>query len=77
MGLQLPLDQFSFDLGSLPAIGVAFGPEIEDDPASWQFDLRCPTPRHRLAVAIRRRPDEPDLALHLVPTMPLGTPPGG
>jgi 4'-phosphopantetheinyl transferase len=76
LGLQLPLDQFAFRIGTAPpTVGIAFGPEIEDDPASWQFELRRLTPRHRLAVAIRRRPPEPDLPLRLLPTVPLGTPP--
>jgi 4'-phosphopantetheinyl transferase len=76
LGLQLPLDQFSFHLAaahqtSAPPITISFGPEIADDPATWQFSLRILTPRHRLAVAIRRAPAEPDLAIRLVPVVPL------
>jgi 4'-phosphopantetheinyl transferase len=95
LGLQLPLDQFSFHLGpvhvgsaalgsaelgpverSQPSrIAISFGPQIADDPASWQFDLRDLTPRHRLAIAIRRAPDEPDLAIRFLPVVPLSSPP--
>jgi 4'-phosphopantetheinyl transferase len=80
LGLQLPLDQFSFHLGASevrPAqpIWISFGPQIPDDPATWQFDLRDLTPGHRLAIAIRRRPDEPDLALRILPVVPLSQPP--
>jgi 4'-phosphopantetheinyl transferase len=95
LGLQLPLDQFSFHLGapapgsdrrpgghpsrraSVPAnpIRISFGPQIPDDPATWQFDLRDLAPRHRLAVAMRRAPNEPDLTLRLLPVVPLSQPP--
>lgn len=68
LGLQLPLDQFSLHLDSVAApaqpIQISFGPGIADDPQTWQFSLGDLTPRHRLATAIRRRPDEPDLAIH-------------
>jgi 4'-phosphopantetheinyl transferase len=90
LGLQLPLDQFSFHLGPAelgsvqlgPAgrrqpspITISFGPQIADDPATWQFDLRHLTPRHRLAIAIRRAADEPDLAIRVVPVVPLSSSP--
>lgn len=56
-------------------IQISFGPQIPDDPATWQFDLDSLTPRHRLAVAIRRAADEPDLALRLLPIVPFSPPP--
>jgi 4'-phosphopantetheinyl transferase len=72
LGLQLPLDQFSFHLGDDVPIRISFGPRIADDPARWQFDLRCLTPRHRLALALSRR-DEPDLTVRIQPTVPGAT----
>jgi 4'-phosphopantetheinyl transferase len=95
LGLQLPLDQFSFHLGANevgpgglgpgglgpvarrqpPPITISFGPQIADDPATWQFDLRDLTPRHRLAIAIRRAADEPDLAIRVIPVVPLSSVP--
>jgi 4'-phosphopantetheinyl transferase len=91
LGLQLPLDQFSFHLPAPPApsspsplparlsgdgpcwpawklgrggpnVSISFGPGIDDDPTTWQFVLHSLTPRHRLAVAIRRQ-QEPDLTV--------------
>jgi 4'-phosphopantetheinyl transferase len=79
LGLQLPLDQFSLHLGAVaePAqpIRIAFGPGIADDPRTWQFSLGDLTHRHRLATAIRRRPDESDLALRQYRVVPLGDSP--
>ncbi len=69
LGLQLPLDQFSFHLNNHAVIGISFGPEIVDDPTSWQFDLQSPTPCHRLALALRRH-DEADLAVRAWPVVP-------
>jgi len=70
LGLQLPLDQFSFHLGDDGPIRISFGPGIADDPASWQFDLQRLSPSHRLALAVRRY-DEPDLAVRIWPVVPL------
>ena len=72
LGLQLSLDQFSFHLAPGRPIRISFGPAIRDDPESWQFELLHPTPRHRLAVAIRRR-HEPDLMLRVRPVVPPAT----
>jgi 4'-phosphopantetheinyl transferase len=82
LGLHLPLDQFSFHLGpdrpeadppeGQPSIRISFGPGIDDDPTTWQFSLQRLTERHRLAIAIRRQPDEPDLAIRIRPVVPLG-----
>ena len=71
LGLQLPLDQFSLRLDDGRPIRISFGPEIADDPASWQLELRSLTPRHRLAMAIRRR-QEPDLMVRVWPARRLG-----
>lgn len=58
MGLSLPLGQFSFELADEQAIGISFGPEIDDDPQHWEFHASRPTPQHRLALAVRRPPGE-------------------
>lgn len=53
LGLALPLRQFSFLLeGSVPRI--AFAPELDDNPATWQFAQFWPDRDHRMAVAVRR-----------------------
>jgi 4'-phosphopantetheinyl transferase len=54
LGLALPLRHFSFLLDGTDSPTVAFAPELDDDPASWQFALFRPTDSHRLAVAVRR-----------------------
>lgn len=52
LGLQLPLDQFSFHLDEPDGeIRISFGPAIADDPSRWRFWLRCPRAGHQLAVA--------------------------
>jgi len=87
LGLQVPLDQFSFHLGpptgedtdseaaarsreTPQPIRISFGPGIDDDPTTWQFALHQLTPRHRLAIAVRRQPDEPDLSIRVRPVVP-------
>ena len=93
LGLQLPLDQFSFHVGSPAPASSPLGPRppvtyqplfherrssrsgsrrpgIDDDPTTWQFSLGRLTPRHRLAIAIRRQPDEPDLSIRIQPVVP-------
>jgi 4'-phosphopantetheinyl transferase len=55
LGLALPLGQFTFVCkpGCNPTI--EFDPELNDDPATWQFVQFWPTAEHRMAVAVRRR----------------------
>jgi 4'-phosphopantetheinyl transferase len=69
LGLQLPLDQFSFHLRDGVPIRISFGPRISDDPTRWQFDLQRLTPHHRLALALSRH-HEPDLAVRIWPIVP-------
>jgi 4'-phosphopantetheinyl transferase len=76
LGLQIPLDQFTMlpsarrpgERAVRPA-SIAFGPEIEDQPASWQLASLDLTPRHRVALAIRRH--GADLGLRIMRTVPL------
>jgi 4'-phosphopantetheinyl transferase len=70
MGLAIPLDQFSFLLDEGRPVRIAFDPRLPDDPSSWQFEQLRPSPRHFVAVAIRRG-QEPDLALVVRHTVPL------
>jgi len=53
MGLSLPLQQFSFDVGA-PRIGIAFAAEMAQDAAHWQFVLEHLGPDHTLAVSVER-----------------------
>ena len=55
MGLSIPLDQFSFRLVKNRPIEIAFGPELVDEPSSWQFVQRTVADCYKIAVAIRRR----------------------
>jgi 4'-phosphopantetheinyl transferase len=70
LGLSVPLDQVTFRLPPEGPLQVSFGPEIQDDPAHWQFGLFNPGSSHRIAVAVRRG-DGPDLEIELSETLPL------
>jgi len=67
LGLEIPLDGFSFDFppGGRPAI--SFAASVQDDPAAWQFALHQPRPSYRLAVAARGRTE---LAFAIMSTIP-------
>lgn len=54
LGLALPLGQFTFRLRPPAPPRIEFAPELHDVPATWQFAQFWPTPRHRMAVAVRR-----------------------
>jgi 4'-phosphopantetheinyl transferase len=72
MGLAIPLDHFSFQLSAGAPIGIAFDPQLDDDPATWQFEQIRPTPTHLVSLAIRRT-NEPDLrvvARRVTPLLP-------
>jgi 4'-phosphopantetheinyl transferase len=57
LGLALPLKAFSFQLDGDGPPRVAFSPQVRDDPQGWQFVHLRSTPRHRIAVAVRRSSD--------------------
>lgn len=60
VGLGVPLDAFSFELGEKGEIGVSFDAELADSPQAWGFLLLRPCPCHRVAIAARRHaPAEP------------------
>jgi hypothetical protein len=48
------LAQFTFRRRNDGVRTIEFAPELQDDPASWQFSQYTPTPNHRMAVAVRR-----------------------
>lgn len=68
LGLAIPLDQFSFELGG-PEIRISFDPRLADDPSIWQFSLLRPTERHAMAAALRGDPRR--VAIDLRETVPL------
>lgn len=70
MGLRIPLGRFSFHLDDGPPVRVSFDPELEDDPADWQFELHRPGAGHVLAVGVRRG-RRPDLRVRVRSTVPL------
>jgi 4'-phosphopantetheinyl transferase len=63
MGLALPLRHFAFSLRPPGSPTIAFDPEIDDDPGTWQFAQAWPTARHRLALAVRRSGDDLDVRM--------------
>ncbi len=69
MGLAIPLDKFHFELeASQPRIVIQ--PSLGDDADSWQLAQRRPSPKHRLALAIRRGSDA-ELAIESRVAVPL------
>jgi 4'-phosphopantetheinyl transferase len=52
LGLSLPLDAVSFDLGA-GGITIAIDPSLNDHGRDWQFEQWEPTEQHVVAVAIR------------------------
>ena len=63
MGLSLPLDGFSMRLEDGRPPRIRFTSALQDTPERWQFAQFRPTPRHCLAVAVRRH--GPDRAIRL------------
>lgn len=51
MGLQIPLEQFAFDVGDPARIRIAFDPRLGDDASRWQFRSFYATAQHLVAVA--------------------------
>ena len=70
MGLSLPLDQFSFHVEAGQPVRITVDSRLEDDPETWQFARFHPTPRHIMAVAIRRGAAQ-DLNIKRRQTVPL------
>lgn len=69
-GLSLPLDKFAFHLAGDGPLWIDIDDELQDDPASWQFEQFRPNADHTISLAIRRR-DEPDLRINVRRTVPL------
>jgi 4'-phosphopantetheinyl transferase len=70
MGMQLPLDEFWFHLGSGPTPSIQFAPTLQDDPARWQFFQFTPGPCHKMAVAVCR-PVGKEVTFQVRRTVPL------
>jgi 4'-phosphopantetheinyl transferase len=51
MGLSLPLDGFSFELGA-GSPRIRFAASCPDRPERWHFEQHRPTERHKLALAV-------------------------
>lgn len=54
MGLQLPLDKFSFDYPDDRRVRIAIDRELGDDPARWRFWQMQPEADYLLAVCAER-----------------------
>jgi 4'-phosphopantetheinyl transferase len=52
LGLALPLEQFSFLLDGDKDIGIAFDPQLGDEPSRWRFELLRASPQHLVAVGV-------------------------
>ncbi len=54
MGLSLPLDKFSFHFPDDHAVDIEIHPELDDDPARWQFWQLHPAPDYLVAICSER-----------------------
>ena len=52
MGLAIPLGDFSFELDAGRDITIGFTPQLDDDPARWQFALLRASADHFVAVGV-------------------------
>jgi 4'-phosphopantetheinyl transferase len=52
LGLAIPLDHFSFELDDVPAIRIAFEPQLADDPARWRFASLPYSAKYLIAVGV-------------------------
>ncbi len=69
-GLSLPLDSFSFHIGSRTEIRICFSPQADDSPGDWHFRLFRPTSRHCAALAFRQEKGR-DYSIIVKKTVPL------
>ena len=63
LGLNLPLDRYAFTLEDDDRVKLWVDESVREDDGPWQFERRAIGP-HRLAIALRRMPSEPPLAIH-------------
>jgi len=68
MGLSLPLDCFSMHIAKERPPTIEFAPSAADEASAWQFVQFDPSPRHRMALAIRRHGR--DVAVRIQPFEP-------
>ncbi len=52
IGISYPVRKLHFDIGDDRTIRVRFTPELDEDPARWQFRLLRPAATHIAAVAL-------------------------
>jgi 4'-phosphopantetheinyl transferase len=55
LGLALPFTQVCFSLDAAGTPIAEFDPELDDDPAHWQFFQTQVVGRHWLAAAVQRQ----------------------
>ncbi len=72
MGLALPLRRFSYTFPRSGTVAIRFEPQVGDRERDWQLALYQASPRHYLAVAIRRG-EEPDRKIVVRRSTPLAT----
>lgn len=54
-GLSQPLAEFAFHIPIDGPVQIHFEPQLQDDPAHWQFERFEMASRHKIAVALPRR----------------------
>ncbi|MCP4747674.1 MAG: 4'-phosphopantetheinyl transferase superfamily protein [Desulfobacteraceae bacterium] len=55
MGLSLPLDQFTFHIAPGRPVRISFDPRLKDNSKQWRFWRLKPSPKHKVAIALKSR----------------------
>jgi 4'-phosphopantetheinyl transferase len=59
MGLSLPLEQFTFHISKNQPLRISFDRRLQDSPDDWQFWLLQPTQRHKAAISLNQKTNQP------------------
>lgn len=68
-GLSFPLTQVSFKLHPHGSAHISFDTKQKDNPSDWQFAYFSPTPKHILALALRKKKRD-DLKIKIFEVIP-------
>ncbi len=71
MGLSIPLNHFSYTIDPDGIIGIAFGPQRDDQPDRWKFWQIQPTHTHKVAMALKCDRSDRSISISMRNIIPL------